>query len=310
VFVARIKHLLVGLGPASPLVRIFLRAAALARGFGIRFQGRRIELRRGKRSLFLSAQHFVQVPLMMKLFADYFATIQPRTVAGREVLDFSQPGFHTYRKHGVGFFFPSIPEDDSMPAYLRDYQPRPGDCVWDVGAHAGASTFFLSRLVGPAGRVIAFEPDQRCCEFLEQNITLHALENVRVVKKALCERTGEVAFNMDGTMAAGLSDRVLYASARYRKLVPAITIADACAELGSVPSYIKMDIEGAEVGAIEGSLRFLALHPIHFALESGHLVHGRETYAALERLFPPLGYRVHSRILAGQRFTWAAPGPC
>src|SRR4051794_1920829 len=35
---------------------------------------------------------------------------------------------------------------------------RPGDTVVDVGAHVGLFTLHAARLVGPVGRVLAFEP--------------------------------------------------------------------------------------------------------------------------------------------------------
>jgi precorrin-6B methylase 2 len=52
-------------------------------------------------------------------------------------------------------------EEDSMDAYTAAYRPQPGDVIWDVGAHAGATSYFFAQMVGPAGRVYAFEPDER-----------------------------------------------------------------------------------------------------------------------------------------------------
>ena len=44
-------------------------------------------------------------------------------------------------------------EDDCMDAYTASYRPGEGDVVWDVGAHAGMTTYFLSQMVGATGRV-------------------------------------------------------------------------------------------------------------------------------------------------------------
>src|SRR5688572_20988587 len=46
------------------------------------------------------------------------------------------------------------------PATVRAYRRivKPGQTVLDIGANIGAHTLPLARLVGPGGRVIAFEP--------------------------------------------------------------------------------------------------------------------------------------------------------
>src|SRR5579872_4977196 len=36
---------------------------------------------------------------------------------------------------------------------------EPGDCIWDVGANVGLASFASAALAGPAGRVLAIEPD-------------------------------------------------------------------------------------------------------------------------------------------------------
>src|SRR5919112_1930622 len=46
---------------------------------------------------------------------------------------------------------------------------RPGDTVLDVGAHFGIYTLLASELVGPSGRVVAFEPDPVSRSQLEKN---------------------------------------------------------------------------------------------------------------------------------------------
>jgi FkbM family methyltransferase len=258
--------------------------------------------------MILSYRQFVQVPIMMECFGLFFDTLYTQSSGAHEVLDFSQPALHRYRRSDVSFYFPGIPEDDVMDAYTHRYTPSPGDVVWDAGAHAGATAYFLSQMVGPAGRVYAFEPDRANYEYLLRNIEMNGLRNVVPVAKALSGETGTSTFLMDGTMAAGLNQYLVYSGAGELKEVPTLTIADGCQELGSVPQYIKMDIEGAEVAAIEGSAGFLRDHPIHFAIESYHRIGGEYTFKALERIFPKIGYTVESSAEFGQMFTWAHLG--
>ncbi|HJZ97200.1 MAG TPA: FkbM family methyltransferase [Candidatus Solibacter sp.] len=282
-----------------------MKAKARVHGFRLTFSDAAITIRRGGQALSLPFSHFVEVPITLECFDDFFRSVEPQQREGLLVLDFSTPGLHVYRRGGIAFHFPGVPEEDSMDAYTHWYRPRPGDVVWDAGAHAGATTYFLSQAVGDAGRVYAFEPDEVSFEFLLRNIAAHKLTNVVPVNKALTDKTGTVTFQSDGTLSAGIKDYLLYADRGTSVKVPAISLPDACEEFGGVPNYVKMDIEGAELAVIEGAREFLKRHPIHFAIESYHPMDGDFTYKALDRIFPTLGYEVESSAQFGQMFTWA-----
>ena len=142
---------------------------------------------------------------------------------------------------------------------------------------------------------------------MRKNIELHVLTNVIPVKKALADCTGTAKFNMDGTMCAGLSEYLMYSEERLCKTVSTVSLPDACAELGEIPQYVKMDIEGAEVATIGAARNFLQSNPIHFAIESDLRIDGERTNTTLEKLFSRIGYSVRSSNKFGQMFTWADP---
>jgi FkbM family methyltransferase len=286
-----------------------LGAHALARGFRVSFSEGRIHITRGDREMILSNDQFIQVPIMEECFELFFRTIRATAKDRRQLLDFSAPGVHQYIRSGASFHFPSAPEDDVMDAYTSSYLPKAGDVVWDAGAHAGATSYFFAEMVGPSGLVYAFEPDDRNYEYLIRNIELHGLTNVIPIRKAIAGATGHATFNMDGTMAAGINDFLAYPNTGRLVEVETITIAEACEESGRTPAYIKMDIEGAEVAAVEGSAEFLKANAIHFAIESYHRINDRYTYILLEEIFPKLGYAVKSSASYGQMFTWAERTP-
>jgi hypothetical protein len=50
---------------------------------------------------------------------------------------------------------------------------RPGDVVFDVGAHFGLMSIYASKLVGPDGKVVAFEPSPRNREVLVRHCRLN-----------------------------------------------------------------------------------------------------------------------------------------
>lgn len=288
-------------------MQLALKAKARLDGFQVKFAPEFISITKNKREMRLSKELYIQVPLMMRMHSFYFDTIVAAQMDEHLVLDFSKPSVHEYAKSGVKLYFPGIPEDDVMETYTARYTPQSGDIVWDVGAHAGATTYFLSKMVGPTGKVFSFEPDELAYQYLLKNMEMHQLSNVIPVKKALSNHTGTAIFSMDGTMAAGIQDYVVYVNRSRLVTVPTFTIQDACAELGAVPIYAKMDIEGAEMAAIQGSLEFLKANPVHFGIESDHVVDGELTSKALDRLFLSIGYQVRSSSEYGIMFTWAAP---
>lgn len=276
-------------------------------GFEIHFTETEIVLCKGQRKLVLSKRQYVQVPWMLRWFDSYFDSFDGVIEGSLSVLDFSKPALHRYSASRAAFYFPSIPEDDVMSNYVKFYHPKEGDVVWDAGAHAGASSYFFAQMVGLSGKVYAFEPDVENFGYLTKNIELHGLKNVIPVMKALSGETGTAAFNMDGTMSAGLREFVEYTDDQTSKSVTTRTLQDASAELGCIPNYVKMDIEGAEVAVIGGSIDFLKDHPIHFAIESNHKVGGEYTRKPLEALFAQIGYQARSSDESGEFMTWAIP---
>jgi FkbM family methyltransferase len=305
----RVRQRLLQAGPESLPLRVAFRMQAAVHGVSMRASGDRISLVRGGCEINLNPAHMMFVPFAVRSWEMLFETLEGWPSGGRKVLDFSSPGLHQYRKSGLSFYFPAFAEDDCMDAYTAAYRPKPGDVVWDGGAHAGMTACLLAQMVGPNGLVYAFEPDETNFQYLLQNLGRHRLTNVIPVKAALSGRSGTASFCMDGTMGAGLCDSLAYSATDRRRAVETLSMEDACNRLGSVPDYIKLDIEGAELSAIAGALSFLRSHPIHLSIESNHLVGGRLTSGPLDAMLSGVGYRAWSSDEFGQRFTWAVPGP-
>ncbi len=61
------------------------------------------------------------------------------------------------------------------PSTLRAYSSviRPADVVFDIGANIGAHTLHFARLVGPTGRVFAFEPTDYAAAKIRLNLAIN-----------------------------------------------------------------------------------------------------------------------------------------
>jgi FkbM family methyltransferase len=70
----------------------------------------------------------------------------------------------------------------------------PGDVCLDIGAHIGYYTVLAARLVGPHGRVYAFEPSPASYRRLRSNVDLNGLSNVTTVELAVGAQEGRAVF--------------------------------------------------------------------------------------------------------------------
>lgn len=153
---------------------------------------------------------------------------------------------------------------------------RPGMTFVDVGAHYGYHTLVASRLVGPAGRVFAFEPARQAFELLEGNVA--GLDNVEVVNAAVHSSCGTIDLHDFGPAHSALS--TLFPTARVpgeeRRTLAATTYPVRCITLdehlgaaGVVPDVVKLDAEGSERAILEGMRAVLRQGRPLIAMETG-----------------------------------------
>jgi FkbM family methyltransferase len=156
----------------------------------------------------------------------------------------------------------------------RAYEPRyvavlktllgPGDRVFDVGANIGFYSVLFSRWVGPAGKVIAYEPDSTNVTLLQRNLESNGCENTVVREIALSDKTGEDQFSLDTvTRSTGhLGPGPTYAETIFGAATEtAVTVStgtlDEEAERWGPPNLIKLDIEGGEFDVLSGGVGLL-----------------------------------------------------
>jgi len=176
--------------------------------------------------------------------------------------------------------------DREIPGLLR-----PGQVVYDLGANIGYYALSTARLVGPEGRVFAFEPDPENARLLEDAIIANGLTNVTVVRAAAWSSTGEVTFEradatQSSTRGVGKVVEGTAAGANETVVVPAVALDDFVQE-HPAPHFIKSDVEGAEVEVFRGAGRVLAdRHPTIICE-----MHSPEIGERLTERFTKLGYR-------------------
>ena len=143
---------------------------------------------------------------------------------------------------------------------------KPGDCVIDIGAHVGVFTCLAAALVGPTGRVIAFEPNRPNRVQLLANIHRNGFENVTVDPRAVSDKLGRAIFHRcadnDGGHALydpGLSPaNVKTKRTPKKKMIDTVTV-DTLPDLPRV-ALIKIDVEGMEPAVLRGAAKTITNH--------------------------------------------------
>ena len=159
----------------------------------------------------------------------------------------------------IGRFLIEAPPIDPIKEYIvtgLTWEPHvvqsladhvvPGSVALDVGAYIGTHAMLMARLVGPHGRVYAFEPQRKVYRELRQNIALNALSNIVPLRYAVGAELGIVEMNppRDGYYEGGVQ----------------IGAGGEQTELRTLDSFgfenvsvIKIDVEGYENEVLAGA---------------------------------------------------------
>ena len=136
---------------------------------------------------------------------------------------------------------------------------RPGMTMIDGGANVGQFTIMASDAVSPSGAVHSFEPVPSTFSKLRRNVEINRLQNVHTNQVALWYeratlRLGLARNNLDNAGAFGVDivDAVSEVDTKATRL-------DEYAEAHQIPTidFIKLDVEGAELQAMQGMSRVL-----------------------------------------------------
>lgn len=133
-----------------------------------------------------------------------------------------------------------------------------GETFVDCGANIGQFSLIASRCVGANGKVIAIEPEENNYEQLKKNLDLNHAQNVSIIKSALGERDGSVDFFVRSA-EHGFSNRGVHSLHAHSDWLEPMKVTVPLRKLDGIlrseqrVDIIKMDIEGAELGALKGA---------------------------------------------------------
>lgn len=158
------------------------------------------------------------------------------------------------------FFFGTY-EPEQTRAFVEVI--KPGDVIYDVGAHVGYYTVLGAVRTGAGGRVVAFEPAPRNLAKLQAHVAMNRLANVTIREVAVSDRQGTARF--DSSAGSGVG----HLSETGAIQVPTTTLDALAAELPP-PRVLKIDVEGAELAALNGGQQLIrSARPVIFLSTHG-----------------------------------------
>jgi FkbM family methyltransferase len=233
-----------------------------------------------KRQIWLAGSSNVYTNDMVISFDYFFSAVVPVNIAGYQIADYSALRWHEI----IGFpdhpiLCPSLGEVyGTVEQYLDFAKLQPGHTVLDLGGYTGLTSIAFSRAVGPTGRVILLEPDPVNFSACKKNIALHKniskLNNITLLQSAVSEITGALEFSSESSMGSSAVDFVGKGRGNIVS-VPSLTLSDLSKSTGlDHIDFIKMDIEGSELGTIRESHEFLLEYRPKMIIEA-HYINGK-----------------------------------
>jgi FkbM family methyltransferase len=172
---------------------------------------------------------------------------------------------------------------------------EPGMVVFCLGAHIGYYAVLAARRVGQGGRVYAFEPGPDSFRLLVKNVDANGYRNVVAVPKAVGNVTGRGRLYLH---TSNSGEHRLYPSGEPREFVDVdvVRLDDWLGDRAAAADLIQMDLQGAEMLALEGMEDLVRRSPrarIFTELwPEGLRLAGRSAEEFLGRV-TALGFRVH-----------------
>jgi len=149
----------------------------------------------------------------------------------------------------------------------------PGELAVDAGANVGLMSNLLARAVGPAGRVISFEPHPLIFRTLSRNVehwlSAEGIRTIELREAAVSESAGVLPLAIDpSTFAANKGTASLEHSDPENSTEVRTVRLDE--EIGSAVGVMKLDVEMHELAALTGAEALLSSGMIRDILFEEH----------------------------------------
>jgi len=205
------------------------------------------------RSLF-SGWRLREIPLIASVYNFLFSRLKP------EFIDFEGSKIYLdpldvlllYRNKGHESFITEIFKE----------KIKEGDAVLDLGAHIGYYTMLAAKLVGPQGKVFAFEPDPTNFSLLRKSAVANCYDNITLEQRGVADTEGVAKLFLYSSTENSIAPE-LYRGFEHIPFVEIslVGLDEYFKNANLKVSFIKMDVEGAEGLALQGMKQVISQNP-------------------------------------------------
>lgn len=174
-----------------------------------------------------------------------------------------------------------------LMGYFKEYSPEKNNVVIDLGAYSGIFSIYCAIKMQNTGNIIAFEPNKESLKLFRKAIKMNNLTNIKIIEKGIWKNKGNLKF-----LDHGVGSKIVSGKGDY-----SIQVIDLDTQLKKMKikfkdiSFIKADIEGAEIEALEGMKSVLKNGSPQLAIASYHLRNGKKTCFFVEKFLKKFGYK-------------------
>lgn len=182
---------------------------------------------------------------------------------------------------GVNGYWLGSYESEQVKIFEKEI--KKGDVFFDIGANVGFYSLLAAELVGPSGKVFAFEPFPENFKYLKKHIEINNYKNIFPFEVAVSSETGIAFFG-------GVINRSQGHLINSNGLkVKTIAIDEWVKENKlPIPNVMKIDVEGAEMSVLTGAKNTITNnHPTIFLS-----THSEEFHKNCCNLLISLGYKL------------------
>jgi FkbM family methyltransferase len=202
-------------------------------------------------------------PILRRVALRLLRTLNVGDVAIRHHYTNERFILHSFRHRGY-WYHGKRREEQTMAVFAALISE--GDTVFDVGGHIGYISMYLATLVGAAGKVVVFEPGPNNLPYTRRNLS--HLANVVLIESAVADRDGNVTLHTESLTGQNNSllqhyqvfENNLRTAGVGRVNMERVEVP--CTALDTLsandpPSFVKIDVEGAECLVLQGMQRTL-----------------------------------------------------
>jgi FkbM family methyltransferase len=223
--------------------------------------------------------------------------------------------YRTYYRNGIWeLHYPNFIikyEDVPSPAatnylFFKKFIDRKFDIIIDAGGFIGTYGLFMANKY-PDAMIYIFEADPKNYLKIKKNLDLNNLKNVILEPLGLWSKSGILKMNVSNNLSSSL---LKYQEEGSEQDVSVVSLDEYFDGICEKLIFLKMNIEGAEISAINGGLTFFNNNKIDLAISTDHYVDGDLTFDRVENILSSLGMQVETLSEGIYINTYSSNIPC